>query len=129
MTSLLRATLAFCFAFTLACTPSHRVPVQGEGLQKPLTADWNSLSAGIFVQRCIPCHNPKGQARFLDLSTRENIIAESARLFDFENPQASYLIEVIRDPLEPMPPKTSSLKPLEEDEVQILIDWIAQGLP
>jgi Planctomycete cytochrome C len=129
MTFALRATLTLWAAFALACTPTHRVPQTVGSFQKPVTADWNSISAGIFFPRCMPCHNPRGQARFLDLSSRDSVLAARDKLFNFADPEASYLIEVIRDPLEPMPPPTSSLRPLSEDEVLVLIDWIAQGLP
>lgn len=121
--------LSLWVTLSIGCTPTHRTPQELSSFQKPVTADWNSISAVIFVPRCIPCHNPRGQARFLDLSTRESVLAASDKIFNFEDPEASYLIEVIRDPLEPMPPPTSSLRQLSEDEVSILIDWIAQGLP
>ena len=124
-----RVILPMWVVLGLGCNPSHRVPQNVSSFQKPVTADWNSILAVIFVPRCIPCHNPRGQARFLDLSTRESVLAARDKIFNFEDPEASYLIEVIRDPLEPMPPPTSSLRQLSEDEVSILIDWIAQGLP
>jgi mono/diheme cytochrome c family protein len=116
-------------ALVISCSPSHRVPPGAAFLQKPLTADWASLTSSIFQPRCRPCHNPEGQARFLDLSTRESLLAERHRLFDFDNPDLSYLIQVVRDPVEPMPPLNSSLRKLSEEEVAVLVEWIAQGLP
>ena len=50
-------------------------------------------------------------------------------MFDFENPEQSYMLEVIQDPLEPMPPLDSGIPQLTEEEIAVLQEWIRLGLP
>lgn len=101
----------------------------------PLEANWESLNNKIFAAKCTICHNPQGQARFLDLSTRQAFFEQRDRdfggeiLVDFENPNASYLITVIADPDEPMPPSWSGLTPLTTEEIEVIKTWIERGLP
>lgn len=94
-----------------------------------------SIFANLLKPRCVVCHNPQGQARFLDLSSRGVIFAARDRVFaggdkllDLINPENSYLIKVIEDPVETMPPPTSSLKPLDTREIEVLKMWIQSGL-
>lgn len=94
-----------------------------------LKATWTSLSAKVFGSKCIQCHNPAGEAKFLDLSSREAIWKEREKLFNFDDPAASYFITVISDPEEPMPPVWSGLPRLEEKEIEVLKKWIGEGLP
>jgi len=97
---------------------------------------WASIYDHIVSSRCLVCHNPNGQAKFLDLSTRQTIFSNRDRVFgdgkkliDFDDPDQSYLIEVIQDEAEPMPPIWSSIRRLNEDEVNVLKEWIKLGLP
>jgi mono/diheme cytochrome c family protein len=100
-----------------------------------LEANWQSISENILVPKCLICHNPQGQAKFLDLSSRNQIFADRNRLFggskliDFDSPTESYLMQVIQDTEEPMPPVWSSIPRLSEIEVNALIQWISLGLP
>ena len=101
-----------------------------------LEPKWESVSASIFVPKCQVCHNPNGQAKFLDLSSRSAISAAANRefgdgkkLIDPSSPDESYLIEVVLDPNEPMPPTWSSLDRLNEEEVRVLKEWIRLNLP
>ena len=103
----------------------------GDGDEEPkLVATWDSLNRVVFSGKCVLCHNPNGQASFLDLSTRQKFFEKREELLNnFENAQESYLIEVITDPDEPMPPVWSGMERLSEEEVEKIIEWIEKGLP
>lgn len=100
-----------------------------------LTPTWKSLAQNVFYPKCTSCHNPNGQASFLDLSTRQAWFDGRDRdfggitLLDFDNPEESYLMEVINDPLEPMPPVWSNIPELSVQEKEVLVQWIRLGLP
>lgn len=101
-----------------------------------LEPKWESVSANIFVPKCQVCHNPNGQAKFLDLSTREALTAagnrefgDGKKLLDPASPDESYLIEVVLDPEEPMPPTWSNIDRLNAEEVRVLKEWIRLNLP
>ena len=103
-----------------------------------LAPTWASLSVNLIGPKCMSCHNPTGQALFLDLSTRQAIFNERNRLsvddqklIDFDDPDASYLLVRVKDPLEPMPPLPpfSTIPQLTAAEADVLREWIARGLP
>ena len=100
-----------------------------------LVPSWTSLSRKIFFARCTTCHSPNGEAKFLDLSTRQKIYEASSRKFEgkvllnFEKPEESYMLNVIQDPVEPMPPIKSKLQQLSKSEIEVLTEWIRLGLP
>ncbi len=103
-----------------------------------LQPNWNSIHALIITPRCLVCHNPQGQAKFLDLSSRQAIYMARNRIFgpgegktllDFDKPGSSYLLDVIQDPVEPMPPVLSNIRRLNKAEIDTLIEWIGLGLP
>lgn len=103
---------------------------------EPLEAKWDSIYSNIIAPRCLVCHNPQGQAKFLDLSLRQAIFDTRNRIFDggkklldIENPANSYLLEVIEDPVEPMPPIWSKIRRLNAEEIATLRKWIGLGLP
>ncbi len=104
-------------------------------LDDKLMPTWPSLSKKIFFARCTTCHSPNGEAKFLDLSSRQKIFEsynrkfEGKALLNFESPAESYLLTVIQDPLEPMPPKSSKFSQLNKTEIEILTEWIRLGLP
>lgn len=106
-------------------------PEPGAAAPEPiaLSPDYRSLAIHIFSPRCVVCHNPEGQGKFLDLSQRSSIFNERARLFNFDDPAQSYLLTVIQDEAEPMPPPSSNLRRLNEQEIETLTEWIRLGLP
>ncbi len=101
----------------------------------PLEPTWKSLSVKIFIPRCQVCHNPEGQAKFLDLSTFAAILASKDRkygdqvLLDTIDPEKSYLLTVITDPDEPMPPRRSNFPQLNQTELAAVTSWIQKSLP
>jgi hypothetical protein len=115
---------------------AEQTPVKPEPVVlEPL---WSSIDALILTPRCLVCHNPQGKAKFLDLSTRNAIYwardrlfgpGEGKRLLDFNTPENSYLLTVIQDPIEPMPPVWSNIRRLNAAEIAALTEWIGLGLP
>lgn len=95
----------------------------------PLRATFESLNAHIFQKKCIACHNPSGQASFLDFSSYEAISNNRGRLFDFRRPERSDIVEAITDDERPMPPRSSSFTPVSQNELKTLIQWIRNGIP
>lgn len=106
--------------------PEGPTDTPDDGVLRP---NWKSISTKLLGSKCIQCHNPNGEAKFLDLSTREAIWKERARLFDFDRPETSYLLEIIQSPDEPMPPVWSGIPRLDEKEIDVLRQWIESGLP
>lgn len=119
-------------------TVASTQPDQPDAPAKPdemLRPNWESLSKKVFFARCTVCHSPNGQAKFLDLSTRQKFFESRSEMFEgqqllnFNNPEGSYLLTVIQDPDEPMPPKSSGFKQLDKKEIETLVEWIRLGLP
>jgi uncharacterized membrane protein len=104
--------------------------------QNPLVPRWNSIYENIVSTKCLVCHNPNGQAKFLDLSSRESVLQNANRVFgngqkllNLEVPDESYLLSILQDDEEPMPPKSSNISRLSENDVNVLKEWISKGLP
>lgn len=101
-----------------------------DGGSRQLEPTWESLSIKIFFPKCVQCHNPEGQASFLDLSTRQKFFENRHDLLNnFEDVENSFLFEVLNDPDEPMPPAYSGIDVLSENEKSVIKQWIEQGLP
>ena len=95
-----------------------------------LKPTWNSLSKNIFFTKCTQCHNPLGEASYIDLSSRKSIFEQRNYLLNnFENIEESILIDVISDINEPMPPLYSGLSRLTPEEISVVKEWIKLGLP
>tara|TARA_B100001971_G_scaffold111191_1_gene102072 strand:- start:12230 stop:12886 length:657 start_codon:yes stop_codon:yes gene_type:complete len=95
-----------------------------------LKPTWDSLSRKVFFPKCVSCHNANGQANFLELDDRQDFFDNRDYLLNnFEDVENSYLIEVISDPDEPMPPFWSPFTQLNETEIATIKEWIEKGLP
>lgn len=94
-----------------------------------LVPTYASIDKHILGTKCIQCHNPQGSAKFLDLSSREMIWKERKLLFDFDAPEKSYIVQVISDSEEPMPPRWSDLDQVDKEEIEVITKWIGAGLP
>lgn len=115
-------------AWVRAGAPAGQLPPD-RGSDK-LEPTWDSLSKKVFFPKCIQCHNPNGQAKFMDLSTRQRFFEEREYLLNnFEDVENSYLFEILTDPEEPMPPEWSDLGRLSEEELKVIKEWIEKGLP
>lgn len=96
---------------------------------KKLEATYESINRFVIGRKCVACHSPSGQVPWVDLSTREAIWKQRSFLLDFESPEMSYMIGIIEDEFEPMPPLTSPFEQVTEEEVAVLKEWIRLGLP
>lgn len=100
-----------------------------------LEPTWKSLSENVIFPKCLVCHNPQGQAKFLDLSSRQIIYDNRNRIFgvskfiDLEDSENSYLVQVINDNEEPMPPAWSNIPRLTQEELKVFNQWLSRGLP
>ena len=100
-----------------------------------LEPTWKSIYGGVIAPKCLVCHNSLGQAKFLDFSNRDSVYNQRDRTFggtkliNLENIDDSYLIQILSDQDEPMPPKWSNIPALSENEINIFKRWLALGLP
>ena len=87
--------------------------------------DFGEQIAPIIEQHCVRCHSPgnsKGEislATFDDLKSNEYVIAGDA--------DGSYLIELVTSQDGQPPAMPQEAKPLSDDEVALLRQWIEQG--
>ena len=115
-------------AWVKAGAPAGQLPPQQDSGK--LEPTWASLSKRVFFPKCVQCHNPNGQAKFMDLSTRQRFFEEREYLLgNFEDVKNSYLLEILTDPNEPMPPEWTDLGRLSEEELKVIKEWIEKGLP
>lgn len=98
--------------------------------------NWKSISENIIFPKCLVCHNTNGQAKFLILSSRQEIFDNRKKLYsggskfiDLDFPEKSYLIEVLRDEEQPMPPTETNIPRLNPNEIKTIEEWIRLGLP
>ncbi len=109
----------------------------------PLAPTYASLKVHVFSARCTACHS-SSNTRLQPLTTREEIINPRAGLVNFEQPERSYLLEVIRNRTFPqpnngeeeddddnvqMPPARSNIEPVPAEHIQVLEEWIRRGAP
>jgi mono/diheme cytochrome c family protein len=117
------------FSWIAAGTPQGDVIPVKPSPNDELVPNYESIAKNILGKKCIACHNPQGQVPFLDFSTRESIWKKRKLLFNFEKPESSYILEVIQDPVEPMPPINGPFEQLNQEEIDVLKEWIGLGLP
>ena len=102
----------------------------GDNEETGLEPIWKSISKNILFPKCVQCHNPNGEGSFLDLSSIEKIKEKKDYIIgDPGNAEMSLLYEVITDPFEPMPPQRSGLDRLNQEEINVIIEWIKKDLP
>ncbi|MCB0366239.1 MAG: hypothetical protein H6624_08090 [Bdellovibrionaceae bacterium] len=97
--------------------------------ERNLQPTWESLSENLFRPHCVVCHNPNGQVKYLDFSSYDSTMSQSKLLFNHPEAEKTYLIQVILDPFEPMPPKNSRVKRLDQEQLSTLLEWIRLGFP
>ena len=90
--------------------------------------DWMNVSP-IFAKRCINCHSEHGAAKGLRLDNYDAAINGSTKgpVLVSRDPAASELIRRIRGESLPRMPFLS--KPLPQNEIDIIIQWVESGLP
>lgn len=101
----------------------------GDIPEPEILPNWKSLQATLFRPHCVACHSPQGQVPWLDFSTYEAILKNKGELFNESDAAASYMLEVILDPYEPMPPLESEVPPVNGSHIRNLILWVENGFP
>lgn len=87
--------------------------------------DFATQVAPLFEQHCLRCHSPgnkKGDvslATFADLKSNEYVVPG--------DPDGSYLLELVTGSDEEPPAMPKDGKPLSDDEVALLRQWVGQG--
>ena len=89
--------------------------------------DWERQVAPIVATHCLECHNANDSKGGLDLSTRASMLSGggSGPALEPGKPDESYLLERVR--AGEMPPKKQSKRPLDEREIELLVQWIGAG--
>ncbi len=110
---------------------------QGAGLEMDSSTERVALNQHdvlpILLLRCATCHGRQTQEAGLDLRTKAAMLSggESGAAIVPGEPAESLLIKRIQ--AEEMPPRdklaSHSVKPVEPQELETLIRWIAQGAP
>lgn len=93
------------------------------------------ISENIFEAKCVKCHNADRAKGDIDLSSRQKIFEARNNtdlmgniFLDFDKPEESYLLKVLKDEEFPMPPKRTGMV-VTDEEYEILKEWIKRGLP
>ncbi len=89
------------------------------------------MSLHVFEPKCFVCHNPRGEAPWVDFTNRSTMFKTLLKHFDFADPKNSLLVKRLKDPEEPMPPLPpfSYLPQLTPYEISKVVEWIENGLP
>jgi hypothetical protein len=53
--------------------------------ENQLLPTWESLSKNIFIPKCVVCHNPSGQAPWIDVSNREGMAKTLIKHINFKD--------------------------------------------
>ena len=87
------------------------------------------IMQNVFFPKCVRCHNLDGQASFLPLDSYQSFLDNKDYLLNgFEDAKNSYLVQIITDPEEPMPPLWSNIERLNENEINVVVEWIKKDL-
>lgn len=127
------------FSWIFAGAPRGTVSPDPTPIQAGPT--FESLARGVFGAKCIACHrvnpddpNDRGEAPFA-LNDRADLMIYATQfnpfVFDFDFPEESEFVKRFTsdNPVERMPPARSGFDPLTEEERELVIEWIRQGLP
>lgn len=127
------------FSWIFSGAPQGQVRPAPSPIQAGPTFD--SLARGIFAAKCTVCHrvnpndpNDRGEAPFA-LNDRVDLMVYATQfnpfVFDFDFPEESEFVKRLTsdNPEELMPPARSGFAPLNEEERELIIEWIRRGLP
>ncbi len=109
-------------------------PTEPEPTEEPTEAPENSFSVNvlpILEARCVDCHEDNGDGGW-DARTYDSVMTtgDNAPVVIPGDPEASILAQKLlgtQEEGDPMPPP--SLRRLNDELIQIIIDWIAAGAP
>ncbi len=92
-----------------------------------LEPTWGSISKKIIFPKCIQCH---GAGSFLPLASRQDFFDQRDELLnDFNDVEESKLVRRLESNTNPMPPVWSGIEKLTTEEINVVIQWIEQGIP
>ena len=115
--SLLFAIIVFCFASTNWGQETAEPEVDFATQIQPLLSD-----------RCFTCHGPDKGQRKADLRLDLEEAAKDFAISPGDPDDSDLLARIISDdPSEVMPPPSSKLPPLTDEEVELFRKWIQQG--
>jgi hypothetical protein len=91
------------------------------------------LPKQLLEEKCLSCHYPDKKKGELDMSTRETMLegGDAGPALFLENPEKSEIVLRVKLPHDDddiMPPDGKG-KPLTEDEIKTLVEWIKAGAP
>ena len=116
----------------MACVMLLLLPLIGPLAVPGNEADLAGRAREVLARQCFACHGPDEEAR--EAGLRLDVLAEAVRggrsgpALVPGDPGASLLLERVRDPLDPMPPRSAGHAPSTE-EIALLERWIAAGAP
>lgn len=98
----------------------------------PLEPTFRSLKARLFGLKCVGCHSPNShsEAEKYPLVSYDDIVHSPENLVNPMKPEKSLIVKALRGQIEDrqMPPPDSGVTPPTQEEIQTLIDWIANGM-
>ena len=95
----------------------------------PLEPTYTSIKANIFDKKCISCHQAGGKAEKYPFTSLAEILNNSDPVVVSGSIEQSALNDVLQPNADkPMPPKSSGYTPLSADEINVIQEWITNGL-
>ena len=86
---------------------------------------FESINKNIIQAKCVLCHSQGGPAEHVHIANYEDLIATAVAPGD---PEGSPLYLIVQPDSEPrMPPRTSTVAPLSEQQIAAIKDWITAG--
>lgn len=131
---------ALLFNWITVGTPEIAGATSPPTLDQPvdkLAPNWKAINEKILIPMCVTCHSPDGKAKKYDFSTQaafmalSNLVIEGKKFADPKAPKDSLLIIAVSDPNQkwPMPPLKSNIRQLNSEEIRVMTEWLALGMP
>ena len=100
------------------------VSVHGQQLEQK-AIDFKTQVAPIFQEHCVRCHSEANQKGDISLSTEDDLREND--FIDTQDPDSSYLLELITGVSGKQPEMPKESKPLTKSEIATIRQWIADG--
>lgn len=95
---------------------------------EPLEPNFISINNNILKNKCIVCHSVGNTAERVPLDSAEAMINSPLEIVIPGNPEESGLIiSVSPNARKLMPPKSSGIAPVKQEEIEIIKQWIENG--
>ncbi len=136
---MVRSSLAFLFLFLSGC--NYRffddiVIPQGVGnvrtsveVSRKVEPNFLSIRDNIIVPKCIKCHNTQGKASDVPFESYEDLISGVmyTTVISGQPDESSFYTSLLADASKRMPPKSSSIQPLSDEQILSVRIWIENG--